>query len=357
MKEFENLKKIDSADMFSILKSFPEQVREAIHIGKTAPLFNSKDVKKHIAILGMGGSAIGGDLLRSYSAATPGADHLRFTINRNYDIPGIIDNNTFVIASSYSGTTEETLTCFEKAANITKRLHAITTGGTLEQKSAQYDTPVIKIPGGLQPRCALGYSFFPLLYLMIRSGAYEKNAAEKTYAAIDELLPLLEERSRRYSEISEDNMAINLAKKLHGRPAIIYSADQRMDAVNLRWRCQIQENAKHAAFGNLLPEMNHNEINGWSFPRGFGEDAAMILLRDRDDHPKVKIRFDAIAELLNNSAAEIVHAKGDGEHLLTRMFDLLYLCDWTSYYLAILNDTDPTPIPLISRLKEILAGK
>ncbi|MFP4527760.1 MAG: bifunctional phosphoglucose/phosphomannose isomerase [Candidatus Kapaibacterium sp.] len=355
--QLENLKKIDSADMFSVIKSFPGQVREAIKIGKTAPLFNSKDIKQNILILGMGGSAIGGDLLRSYSAAIPGADHLNININRNYDLPGFVDDKTFVIASSYSGTTEETLTSFEKAANRTDRLHAITTGGELEIKSKQYDTPVIKIPGGLQPRAALGYSFFPLLYLMIRSGAYDQKAAELTYDAIDETLEMLDRRSAELSELRPENPAIRLAQRLRDRAAIIYSADQRTDAINRRWRGQIQENAKQAAFGNLLPEMNHNEINGWSYPDGFAGRAAIIMMRDPDDHPKVKVRFDAIEELLSDKVKSIYRIEGRGEHLLARMFDLIYMGDWVSYYLAIMNSADPTPIPLIMRLKEILSEK
>ncbi|MFM7774758.1 MAG: SIS domain-containing protein, partial [Candidatus Kapaibacterium sp.] len=152
------------------------------------------------------------------------------------------------------------------------------------------------------------------------------------------------------------NPALRLAKRLHGTVPVIYSASERLDAVNVRWRGQIQENAKNLAFGHVLPEMNHNEINGWTFPANARKDFSIVLLRDPADHARVALRFDAVKRILRKSAKEIHEVVGVGDSLLARMFSTIYLGDWVSYYLAMLNDVDPTPVPVIMTLKSALAA-
>lgn len=347
-------KEIDKSDMYEILKSFPLQAEQAIEIGKSAPVAKADGIK-NVLILGMGGSAIGGDLLRTYSAATDGAEHIHFAVNRNYDIPKYTDSETLVIASSYSGGTEETLNGFYQANKITKNLLAITSGGELEKFADDNSIPVIKIPGGMMPRCALGLSFFPLLIQMTRSGIYKSNSIEKSNVAIQETLEMLKIKSNVYDKFDDNNPAYSLAKQLFGKIPVIYSAQERLDTVNLRWRGQILENAKNLCFGNLLPEMNHNEINGWSEPHDITKRFVVIMLEDDEDHKRNKIRMKAVANVLGNQAGDIIKLKGEGQSLLCRMFDLIYLADWTSYFLALFNNTDPTPIPLISLLKSELA--
>lgn len=359
---YEDMREIDSKNMFEILKNFPEQVKEAIEIGKKAPLMNAPEKPKNFLILGMGGSAIGGDLLRSYCAATKGADRLRIAVNRSYDIPGWVDEETCVIASSYSGGTEETLSAFEQAFRITKNIICITTGGKLGEQAKEKGVPIIEIPGGMQPRCALGYSFFPMLIQLMRLGAFEQIAVEETEAAFEELIPMLESDSMEFADMdAEDyenaNVAIQLADDLIDAIPIIVSASERTDVVNLRWRGQFQENAKNIAFGAYLPEMNHNEINGYANPLDGEEYFFFIFLTDPEDHPRVQIRFDVTQELLEDICVDGISLSGEGDYLLTRMFSLIYLGDWTSYYLALYNSEDPTPIPQISVLKKALSLK
>ncbi len=355
IKGFEELKKIDSSDMFQTLKDFPQQIRKACEIGRDAAPFTSDDSIKKLLIIGMGGSAIGGDLLRSYLAVTSGADHIAVSVSRGYSLPGTVDSDTNVIGSSYSGNTEETLAAFAAAVERTTKLACITTGGRLEELAANAKSPIIKIPGGMMPRCALGYSFFPMLYLVLKSGSVSNETADEIHASLKELLSVMIEKSSLYSQANEANPALQLAVRLRGKIPVIYSASERMDAVNLRWRCQIQENAKNAAFGNLLPEMNHNEINGWSYPLDLSNEFSVVILRDIDDHEKVKVRFDALEEILSDNGIKNSQHFGQGEHLLARMFDLIYFGDWVSYYMALLNQEDPTPIPLITKLKDILS--
>ncbi len=256
----------DSQNMFDVLKDFPQQVRDACNKGKTCPAFPGDEKPENIIVLGMGGSAIGGDILRSYSAATPGADRLKISVNRNYNFPISAGKDACVIVSSYSGGTEETLSAFAGAMKKTRRLVCISSGGRLKEIAGENNIPIVNIPKGYQPRWALGYSFFSALYVLIRSGAYDTGAVEETESAIDELIELLKKKALEYSDYSKNNRALALAEKLVGKIPVVYSASERMDAVNLRWRGEFQENAKNMAFGGLLPEMNHNEINGWSYP-------------------------------------------------------------------------------------------
>jgi glucose/mannose-6-phosphate isomerase len=346
---------LDASNMFDVLYRFPEQVKEALAIGESAPVWRRQATSNRYVILGLGGSAIGGDLLRSFAAGVPGGEHLNIVVSRGYTAPAWIDSDTNVIASSYSGDTEETLSAFDDARKRSDRFVVITTGGQLGKKAITYGMPVINIPPGYQPRCALAYSFFPLLSIMQRTGALDSRSARPISKGIKEIFANVDEMRDLYSSKSAKNPALALAKKLHGTVPVIYSAQERMDAVNLRWRGQIQENAKQLAFGNLLPEMNHNEINGWFHPADIAKQTTTILLRDAEDHPRTAIRFDALADIIKKHTGSIVTVEGKGSSLLSRMITAIYFGDWVSYHLAILNEVDPSPVPVIMTLKSLLA--
>ncbi len=156
-----------------------------------------------------------------------------------------------------------------------------------------------------------------------------------------------------------ENKALNLAKNLFRTIPVIYSAEERLDSINIRWRNQIQENAKNPAFGGFLPEMNHNEVNGWTItenglPLSAVSNFSAIILRDAADNPRISLRYEFLRSILNGKVKDIIELEGEGKHLLTRMIDLVYLADWVSYYLALLNKTNPTPIPMITDLKKLL---
>ncbi len=345
----ENIKSVDHSNMYEVLKYFPKQVEEANEIGNSI-IINEK-TPEEILILGMGGSAIGGDMVRSYTSQLKESSKLKIFINRDYSIPEWVGQNTLVIGSSYSGGTEETLTSFEKAATRTKRLFAITTGGKLESLANEKDAPVINIPSGLMPRCALGYSFFTILGLV--SNFYSENDKQATKDSIRNTIVELKSKASEYSNLN-GNLAIDFASKLVNKIPLIYSASS-LDTVNLRWRCQVHENAKAPSFGNILPEMNHNEINGLDYPGYLKEKLAFLILDDTGNHPKIKARIEAIHRIFNEKGFESFIIAGNGTDFLTRMFSLVSLGDWVSYYLAILYGTDPTPIPVISRLKDLLS--
>ena len=233
----------------------------------------------------------------------------------------------------------------------------ITTGGKLGKsaRAAKYKT--ILLPSGLQPRAALGYSFFPLLYtLAVKSEVFGSVVKRETERGIAETVKLIESLSKTYSAgPKRTNLSFALAKKINGNVPVIYSATERLDTINLRWRGQIQENAKYLAFGNLLPEMNHNEINGWSHPVKLVKNFTTVYLRDKEDHRRNKKRMDIMKRIVGKRAGGTIEVESQGKTSLARMFSLIYLGDWVSFWLAALNSVDPSPVPVIEGLKKELA--
>ncbi len=351
-----SLRSHDPSDMYSAILNFPRFAREGVEIGQNAPSL-SKAKARRILILGMGGSAIGGDLLRSYIASFADNGGVDIHVVRSY-VPPHVDAKTTVIASSYSGNTEETLSAYEASVGAGQTL-VMTTGGRLSELADENRHKKVILPGGLQPRAALPYSFFPLLYtLAVKSELFGAEVKEQTEQGIEETISLLETLGKKYAAgPKSSNPAFALAQKLQGNVPVVYSASDRIDTVNLRWRGQIQENAKQLAFGNLLPEMNHNEINGWHHPQDLVGKFVAIFLRDREDHERVAARIDITKKIIAKSAGATVEIKSKGESLLARMFSLIYLGDWASYYLATLNGSDPSPVPVIENLKKQLARR
>jgi len=349
----QSIEKLDKSNMFQTLLDFPKQVEKALEISDSAKGLPQTEVKDYL-VLGMGGSAIGGSLLSSYVSSIVGLKHLNVRVNRDYNIPGNIDEHVAVIASSYSGGTEETISGLHQAAEITKNIICITTGGELGKIAEMNSFEQVEIPSGMMPRCALGYSFFPMLGILLKSSSVNDEIKNRVNDEIIECISTLQRKADLYSALSTDNPAIIAAKNIHGKIPVIYSSNT-LDSVNLRWRCQIQENAKNLSFGHVLPEMNHNEINSWSNPSDTLNKFSVIILNDISDNDKINARFDAVESILLEAGIEVQKFSGEGSGILSRMFDLIYLGDWTSYYLAILNNEDPTPIPLISRLKELLS--
>ncbi len=348
-------KKIDKSDMHAVLSAFPNQLEEAINIAENFELGFELDGIRDIVVLGMGGSAIGGDIIRSYCESLPGADHIRIKINRNYTIPNYIDKDTLVICSSYSGNTEETIAGFEAALEKTQKVFCISTGGKLTKLAKEKQVPVITIPGGLQPRCAIVYSVFPVLLTLVRNGAFSEEAVGQTLAAINELGEASEKLSKEYGSFDESNPTIQVAKKMLGKIPVIYSASEQLDTINLRWRCQIQENAKALAYGNVLPEMNHNEINGWQNPASLLSNFVLVFLQDPAEDTRLRPRYSAMDKLLGSKVSEIIKIEKKEHYALARMFTLLYFGDWMSYHLAIQYREDPTPIPLIMQMKDLMS--
>ena len=345
---FEEIASVDPSNMYELIRKFPDQVEEANDIGNAAKIRLISRGVQNIVLNGLGGSAIGGDLLKSYLT---GELRVPFIVNRNYRLPGFVNKHSLVIVSSYSGNTEETTAAFRESVKRGARILCITSGGEVEKTARNKRLPLITIPGGLPPRAALGYSFFPLLIVLAKLGFIKSKAKE-----IHETLALLKRHSDQYgSPDNEGNTALQIAEQLRGRLGIVYSSTERFDAVATRWRGQMAENAKTLMFGHVLPEMNHNELVGWKTLTDQMREMQVMLLRDKDDHPRIKVRMDVTKGVLGEHTGRVMEVWSEGTSLLARMFSLVHLGDWVSFYLAILHGADPTPVKVIDYLKEELS--
>jgi len=347
---FEEIYRIDASNMYRLLKEFPLQVEEAAGIGKSASLRLNVSGVRNIILTGLGGSAIGGDLLRGYLGSEL---RLPFIVNRHYALPGFVGPRTLVIVSSYSGNTEETIAAHREAIKRCAKILCITSGGTTEKIARSKRQALITIPGGYPPRAALGYSFFPLLTALSRLGFIKNKSRD-----VGETVRLLREKSEEYgSPDPSSNRAFQLAEQLRNRIGVVYASVDRFDAVATRWRGQVAENAKSLMFGHVLPEMNHNELVGWKVPREQMKGMQVIFLRDKSDHRRVQKRVDLSKQILAEYTSRITEVWSEGNSLLARVFSLVYLGDWVSFYLAILHGEDPTPVKVIDYLKEEMGRK
>jgi glucose/mannose-6-phosphate isomerase len=350
------IKLYDNSRMFDVLAGFGDQIEEAFGIGES---INSNEIPAFAGITngiicGMGGSAIGGDLLRSYLLYD---SKIPISINRNYSLPRFADSNTLAIISSYSGDTEETLSCYEEAEKRNCKIVCLSSGGKLSFIARSKNNLLISVPKGYQPRCAIAYSFFPLLVLVKKMGLIDESSPSppskgEIGSIIKSVRKLVQTRAESYTKLDEkENQAMRIANLIKGRIPVVYSSSDILDVVNQRWRNQLEENAKTVAYGNFLPEMNHNEIVGWETNPELLKHFAVISLTDPDDHPRIRKRNQVTIDLISNLAGVMMELDGEGATLLERIFDLIYLGDWVSFYLAILNKVDPTPVEKIKYLK------
>jgi len=353
LDESSKLPVLDPGNMYGAISSFPSQIRAAAEIGEKIAVSPSHyEGVKNIIVCGMGGSAIGGELALSLLYKEL---HIPMYACRNYALPSYAGPDSLVIGSSYSGNTEETLSAFKQAIREKCHLFALTTGGELLDIARKNDIPHVKLPEtGLQPRAALGYSFVPLMHFFnkINFSTYEP-------AKFLQLADFLARKTKLYGIDSptEDNPAKQLANKLYGRIPILYSGPTLTDAVGTRIKGQISENAKMLAFGNQFPEFNHNELVGWKILGAARDLYRVVILRDADDHPQVTARMDIVKQMLiERSKIEVIELYSEGDNPLERIFSLIQIGDYLSYYLALLNNADPTPVEPISYLKDKLAG-
>ena len=344
----EDIHRTDVSDMAGHIARMGEHIREAIQNFSSANV-SLPPVTGPVIVLGMGGSAIGGDLARCYLGSQPAVPVI---VNRGYYLPAYAKAGSLILASSYSGNTEETLSAFEQAVERKLSIVCITTGGTLGARAKELGIPLISQPPGMQPRAALAHSFVPILLLLERLGtsSNESGNLEKAAALLDKLA----ERYG-YLHLEETNPAFKLAGEIAHRIPVIYAASD-FEAVALRWRGQIQENGKHVAFSNVLPEMNHNELEGWAHPIDLTQHFTVILLRSpNDEHPRISKRFEAMRDVFHSKQVDVLEVTAEGETRLERMMSLVALADWTSLYLALFAGIDPTSIPAIEMLKQKLA--
>ncbi|MBA7497275.1 hypothetical protein ES704_00003 [subsurface metagenome] len=356
--------KLDKANMIELLEEFPQKMRDALRLGEEfsipnnfspASVSNSVPVPasaqnfQNIVVLGMGGSAIGGDLLSDYLT-----DELSIPIVviRGYNIPKFVDENSLVFAVSYSGNTEETLSALKRCLEAKARIIALTSGGKLAVLARENNFPVIKVPAGIQPRAAISYLFFPILKALERLGLTKERNEE-----IEETHNILQELSREYGAKSplNNNLAKKVALGLYQHLPLVYGSERLLEAVAMRWKTQINENSKWPCFWNVFPELDHNEIVGYEIENKINRQVKIIYFQDKEGLLRVEKRREITRKIIEDKVAEFIICPTRGKGKMSRMFSLIFLGDLASYYLAILNQVDPSPVACIEDLKKELA--
>jgi glucose/mannose-6-phosphate isomerase len=331
------------------IREFPQQVLRAWQIAQDAPLPDAYRQVRRIVVVGLGGSAIGGELLAGLMARD---GQVPVEVVRHYELPSYVRGaETLVVGSSKSGNTEETLAAFEQARARGTRLLAMTTGGQIAKIAADAGAPVWRFSFDHQPRAALGYSFTLLLGLACRLGFYPDAGAALEQASA--LLTTLQADLTPETPTAS-NRAKQMAQALHGRlPAIFASGF--LTAVARRWKGQFNENAKQWSLWDAVPEMNHNLVVGLGMPKAVVSDLAAVFLRSDLDHARVAVRWDVTRELMERNGIPVHAVHGEGATPLAQMLSLIHVGDFVSYYVAALNGADPTPVENIHYLKGRLA--
>jgi glucose/mannose-6-phosphate isomerase len=344
LNDLTHIETLDKSRMDHKIIHMPEN----IYITYTEPVihnptsFAKSDLSKikNIVIFGMGGSAISADIAQSlFQSKIP------ISVVKDYHLP-YIDESTLCIALSYSGNTEETVTCLQKALKSTSYIAAVTSGGKVKEI---VDTKFLwlEIPSGLPPRSAIGHLFFALIKILeifeiIHS--HSEEAKSVTANLMQKAGSLCLKTETNY------NLAKSSAETIFNKIPIIYSSNPRLNPIAYRWKCQINENAKYPAFSHTFPEMNHNEIEAWE-NSNLSKNFIPIFLRFFEEEKQYSKRIEAFKKLLDKDNITYLEFYGDGNNDFSRMFSLIYLGDMISYYIGILNNIDPTEIKYIDFLK------
>ncbi len=341
-------RQFDKLGMLNHLHAFPEQCEKAWAKVLRFELPHLHTKISSVVIAGMGGSAIGGDFVRQLAMAE---SKVPVWVHRDYGLPAFVDNNTLVIASSYSGNTEETLSAFAKSLETGARKLAITSGGKLKDLAEKEGIPVFVIDYQAPPRAAFPHSFIPLVGIFHKLGLLGDKSAD-LHEAVHVLsklsVDLIETRAL------ASNPAKQIAGKLQGHIAVIYGAEM-LSEVARRWKGEFNENSKAWAFFESFPELNHNAVVGYEFPAEAKQRIFVLMLRSSSLHPRVLLRYGVTSKLLTKAgiAHEFIEARGKSN--LAQVLSLVHLGDYASFYLSMLNEVDPTSTSAIDFVKQRLA--
>lgn len=340
--------RLDPSGMAARIESFPEQIRAGVAIAAPALRRISPERPRRLVLFGMGGSAIAGDLLRAIAEREGEAP---VHVVRHYLPPSWLTPEDFLVFSSYSGETEETLSAFEATRPLGARACVLSTGGTLAAEAGAAGIPAAFLPPGHPPRAALGYSFATLAEVASHVGVTPELAGRMEGAArtVEGVVSACGTRV-----LQSRNLAKKLAIRLAGRAVLVIGGERGLAAVAQRWKGQLNENAKQLAWASALPEMNHNEVDGFAGPKAAVGRLAVVLLREPEEHPRIAARFAWLASYLKRRQVPAASIVAEGEDAASRLLGAAALGDFVSYYLALQNGVDPSALPGVESLKEAL---
>ncbi len=324
--------------MDKLIAQFSNQIKEAISIGKAVEL-NSQTEIRNIVACGLGGSGIGGKISKLLFNATI---TVPFETVSEYHIPGFVNENTLVIATSYSGNTEETLIALEECEKRNAQIVVITSGGKLLELAMEKNWPHFVLPAGEQPRAMLAYSLVQQMFVLSGYGLIDDSFLNELENTID----LIDSNEKELKAEAEQ-----LAKNIHGRIPVIYS-DPTFEGVAIRFRQQINENSKMLCWNAVIPEMNHNELVGWA---GGNDHIAVIKLNSEFEYYRTSKRWDFCKDRISKITPNVFEINAKGASVISAALYLIHLTDWVSYFIATLKNVDPVEVNVISSLKSELS--
>lgn len=321
------------------IEGFIAQLEEAFRIGESAQFSIPNKEITNVLICGLGGSGIGGTVVAK--TALLGAS-IPVTTCNDYHIPEYVNESTLVIACSYSGNTEETLTALEKAQKKGCEISAVTSGGELKRICEENGYNHIVIPGGNPPRTCIGFSMTEQVFILVKYGILPASALNELEAAIA-LLKANDNAMREEAEV--------VASALFGKLPIIYATD-KFEPVSIRFRQQLNENSKELCWHQKFPELNHNEIVGWA---AGNSNLSVVLFRNDDDYYRTQERMEFMKKVITDKGAAVTEIHSKGESFIEKALYLIYLTDWASLFIANKKGCDPVEIEVIDALKDHLA--
>lgn len=323
------------------IQEFPKQLKTALEIGRSAELTTYNKPLHNIVIAGLGGSGIGGNFVAEFVRETCPVPMFSC---KGYTLPKFINEHTLVIASSFSGNTEETLIMFEEAVERGAKVVCISSGGKIIERAKALNVDYIQVPAVKQPpRTCLGYSLVQQLFILQFFGL----APKEHLTELERTIGLLEEHQTRIQTLAKQ-----YTRQLQGKFPVIY-ATERMGAVALRFRQQLNENVKILASHHIIPEMNHNELVGWTPQEG---EQGVIIFHSKDDHPRNLKRLEINKEIIGGVASTIVDIDCLGDSLIEQAMYAVHLGDWMSYEWATARGVDAIEVNVIDHLKGALAA-
>ena len=326
--------------MDQLISRFMDQLDEALAIGAAAEVKPLENSIEHVYVAGMGGSGIGADFVANFIRDESKVPYL---VGKGYDIPAYIGTQSLGLVSSYSGNTEETLQSFEEMRDAGARIICVASGGKLIKYAEELGLDFVKVPDNWpSPRACLGYSVVSQLHIMQKLGVISDGAIKDVKKSVDLL-------RREADDIKEK--AEKIAQFLHNKLPIIYSTD-RFAPVSVRFRQQLNENAKMLSWSGVVPEMNHNELVGW---RDKNDNLAVIYFRSKDDLERNQTRIDINKEIIGNYTDTIIEIYAKGDTLIEQSMYLVHLGDWISWYVSQLRGMDSIEVNVIDYLKGELA--
>jgi glucose/mannose-6-phosphate isomerase len=325
--------------MKALVEAFPQHLVEALEIGKSFQFSNTTNSFENVVISGLGGSGIGGKIV---SQLVSDSCCLPIICTNDYSLPAFVGAKTLVIISSYSGETEETVAAYLEAKQKGATISCITSGGKIANMAQADGYNCVMIPGGNPPRSMFGYSSVQVLFTLKAFGIYNGDFTSELTSTIA-LLNTEKDQLRRDSR--------NLAEKIVDRIPVLYS-EANYEGVAIRWRQQINENSKMLCWHHVFPEMNHNELVGWT---GGDNRVAVVLLRAEDDHRRSQIRMEICKKLMLEKCDTLIEVWAKGASRLERAYYLIHFGDWLSIDLAEIKNEDATAIPAIIFLKNELS--